>query len=66
LSNQTAKLFFQLVSKIYERGSIIVTSNKPFEDWGEIFNNEVVTSVILDRMLHHSYPLFLLTEKVLA
>ena len=59
LSNQTAKLFFQLVSKRYERGSIIVTSNKPFEEWGEIFNDEVVASAILDRMLHHSYPFFI-------
>ena len=59
LSNQTAKLFFQLVSKRYERGSIIVTSNKPFEDWGDIFNDEVVASAILDRMLHHSYPFFI-------
>ena len=62
LSNQTAKLFFQLVSKRYERGSIILTSNKPFEDWGEIFNDEVVASAILDRMLHHSYP-FLINGK---
>lgn len=59
LSNQTAKLFFQLVSKRYERGSIIITSNKPFEEWGEIFNDEVVASAILDRMLHHSYPFFI-------
>ena len=59
LSNQTAKLFFQLVSKRYERGSIIITSNKPFEDWGEIFNDEVVASAILDRLLHHSYPFFI-------
>ena len=59
LSNQTAKLFFQLVSKRYERGSIIITSNKSFEDWGEIFNDEVVASAILDRLLHHSYPFFI-------
>jgi len=59
LSNQTAKLFFQLVSKRYERGSIIITSNKPFENWGEIFNDEVVASAILDRLLHHSYPFFI-------
>jgi len=59
LSNQTAKLFFQLISKRYERGSIIVTSNKPFEEWGEIFNDDVVASAILDRMLHHSYPFFI-------
>jgi len=59
LNKLTAKLFFQLVSKRYERGSIVITSNKPFEDWGEIFNDEVVASAILDRMLHHSYPFFI-------
>lgn len=62
LSKQTAKLFFQLVSKRYERGSIIVTSNKPFEQWGEIFTDDVVAAAILDRLLHHSYP-FLINGK---
>jgi DNA replication protein DnaC len=56
LTKQTAKLFFQLVSRRYEKASTIVTSNKPFEQWGEIFNDEVVASAILDRLLHHSYP----------
>lgn len=62
LTNQTAKLFFQLISKRYEKGSIIITSNKPFEQWGEIFNDEVVASAILDRLLHHCYP-FLINGK---
>lgn len=62
LTTQTAKLFFQLISKRYEKGSIIITSNKPFEQWGEIFNDEVVASAILDRLLHHSYP-FLINGK---
>jgi DNA replication protein DnaC len=63
LTKQTARLFFQLVSKRYERGSIIITSNKPFEQWGEIFgNDEVVAAAILDRLLHHSYP-FLINGK---
>ena len=56
LTKQTARLFFQLVSKRYEKGSIIITSNKPFEQWGEIFADEVVAAAILDRLLHHSYP----------
>jgi len=56
LTKQTAKLFFQLISKRYEMGSIIITSNKPFEEWGEIFNDDIVASAILDRLLHHSYP----------
>jgi DNA replication protein DnaC len=62
LSKQTAKLFFQLISKRYERGSIIVTTNKPFEQWGDIFNDEVVAAAILDRLLHHCYP-FLINGK---
>ena len=62
LTKQTAKLFFQLVSKRYEKGSIIITSNKPFELWGEIFNDDVVAAAILDRLLHHAYP-FLINGK---
>ena len=62
LTKQTAKLFFQLISKRYESGSIIITTNKPFEEWGEIFNDDVVASAILDRLLHHSYP-FLINGK---
>ena len=62
LTKQTAKLFFQLVSKRYEKASIIITSNKPFEQWGEIFNDDVVAAAILDRLLHHSYP-FLINGK---
>jgi DNA replication protein DnaC len=59
LTNQTAKLFFQLISIRYEKGSTIITSNKPFEQWGEIFNDDVAASAILDRLLHHSYPFFI-------
>lgn len=62
LTKQTAKLFFQLISKRYETGSVIITTNKPFEEWGEIFNDEIVASAILDRLLHHSYP-FLINGK---
>ena len=61
-TKQTAKLFFQLISKRYESGSIIITTNKPFEEWGEIFNDDIVASAILDRLLHHSYP-FLINGK---
>jgi len=56
LSKQAAALFFRLISKRYENGSVIVTSNKAFEEWGEIFNDDVVAAAILDRLLHHSYP----------
>ena len=62
LSKQTAKLFFQLISKRYEIGSIIITTNKPFEEWGEVFNDDVVAAAVLDRLLHLSYP-FLINGK---
>jgi DNA replication protein DnaC len=47
-------MFYRL--QRYENGSVIVTSNKAFEEWGEIFNDDVVAAAILDRLLHHSYP----------
>ena len=59
LSKKTATLFFQLISKRYEHGSIIITSNKPFEEWGEIFQDDVVAAAILDRLLHHSYTFYI-------
>ena len=55
MDRQRANLFFQLVSRCYEKGSIIVTSNKPFDQWGEVFGDDVIASAILDRLLHHSY-----------
>jgi DNA replication protein DnaC len=54
MERDDANLLFQLISKRYEKGSIIMTSNKPFRDWGEIFKDEVVAAAILDRLLHHS------------
>lgn len=59
MTRQSAELFFKLIAKRYERGSIIVTSNKAFEQWGEIFSDDVVAAAILDRLLHHSYPFFI-------
>jgi DNA replication protein DnaC len=57
LSRQEASLFFRLVVRRYERGSLIVTSNKSFLDWGEVFNDHVLATAILDRLLHHSTTL---------
>lgn len=62
LTKQTAKLFFQLISKRYESGSIIITTNKPFEEWGEVFNDDIVAAAVLDRLLHHCHP-FLINGK---
>ena len=50
-----ADLLFQIISQRYERGSIIVTSNRVFKKWPEIFNNDsILTSALLDRLLHHA------------
>ena len=57
LSHQDASLFFRLVVRRYEKASLIVTSNKSFLDWGEIFNDHVLATAILDRLLHHSTTL---------
>src|ERR1700745_4036274 len=47
-------IFFQLISARYERGSIILTSNKSYADWGSIFGDSIIATAILDRLLHHS------------
>ena len=57
LSREEASLFFRLLVRRYERGSLIVTSNKSFADWGEIFNDHVLATAILDRLLHHATTL---------
>jgi DNA replication protein DnaC len=50
-----AHLFFQLVSRRYERGSILITSNRSVGEWGSVFGDAVVATAILDRLLHHSH-----------
>lgn len=57
LSRQEASLLFRLLVRRYERASLIVTSNKSFIDWGEIFNDQVLATAILDRLLHHATTL---------
>jgi DNA replication protein DnaC len=57
LSRLEASLFFRLIVRRYERASLIITSNKSFLDWGEIFNDHVLATAILDRLLHHSTTL---------
>src|SRR5205807_2512437 len=51
---EAANLTFSLVSARYERASLIVTSNKPFSAWGEIFGDEVVAAAMIDRLVHHA------------
>jgi len=54
IDRQGANLFFQLVSRRYERGAIILTSNQSLGAWGEVFGDSVIASAVLDRLLHHS------------
>ena len=67
-----ANLFFQLVSRRYERGSIMITSNQSLGAWGDVFGDPVIASAILDRLLHHSITInikgesFRLKEKLKA
>ena len=49
-----ANLFFQLVNARYERGAVILTSNRGFSEWGEVFGDTVVAAALLDRLLHHA------------
>lgn len=55
IDKQIANLFFQLISRKYEQSSIILTSNKPLKQWGEIFNDDVIAAAIVDRLIHHSH-----------
>lgn len=57
LEPDAAHLFFQLISRRYERGSVLITSNRPVMEWGEVFGDQVVATAILDRLLHHSHVL---------
>ncbi|WP_394235853.1 IS21-like element helper ATPase IstB [Niallia oryzisoli] len=50
----SANLLFQIISKRYEEGSIIITSNKSYLEWGKIFGDDVLATAVLDRLLHHS------------
>ena len=54
--NQTgAMLFFQLINRRYERASTVLTSNKGFEEWGDVLGDEVMAAALIDRLLHHCH-----------
>lgn len=55
VDKQGANLFFQLVSRRYEHGSIIITTNLPFDQWDTVFGDEVISSAIIDRLVHHCH-----------
>jgi len=54
MDREGSHLFFQLVSRRYEKGSTIFTSNKSYGEWGEVLGDNVIASAVLDRVLHHS------------
>ncbi len=55
VSQTGAMLFFQLMSRRYERASTVMTSNKGFEEWGEVLGDEVMAAALIDRILHHCH-----------
>lgn len=61
-SREDASLFFRLVARCYEKDAIVLTSNKSFMDWGEIFGDPVLATAILDRLLHHATAINIMGE----
>jgi DNA replication protein DnaC len=59
---RAAHLFFQLVNRRYEKGSLLVTTNQRVSEWGLVFGDEVLATAILDRLLHHSHTLMITGE----
>src|SRR5918997_3359989 len=57
LSTTGAELLFEVVSRRYERGSVLVTSNLPFDEWTSVFGSERLTGALLDRLTHHVHIL---------
>jgi DNA replication protein DnaC len=57
LDRQATTCLFQLISQRYEHASMILTSNKSYGEWGAIFQDNVIASAILDRLLHHSHTI---------
>src|SRR6185503_13976773 len=59
---RSAHLFFQLVARRYERGSLLITTNQVVTQWGAVFGDDVLAAAILDRLLHHSHTLVIQGE----
>ena len=57
LSRTGAELLFEVFSQRYERGSLMVTTNLPFDEWTEVFGSELLTGALLDRLTHHVHIL---------
>jgi len=54
IEKREANLFFNLISETYERVSLIITSNKSFDSWAEMMGDSIMTTALLDRLLHHA------------
>jgi DNA replication protein DnaC len=54
LDKRAAQFLFQLISRRYQKGSLILTSNKSYAEWGDIFADQVLAAALLDRLLHHA------------
>ena len=54
IDKKEANLFFNLISELYEKKSVIITSNKSFNEWAEMLGDEIMATALLDRLLHHS------------
>lgn len=54
IERKEANLFFNLISELYEKSSIIITSNKSFNEWAEMMGDDIMTTALLDRLLHHA------------
>ena len=62
IEKRAAHLFFQLVARRYERGSLLITTNQAVSQWGTVFGDDVLAAAILDRLLHHSHTLMIQGE----
>ena len=54
IEKKEANMFFNLVSELYEKSSVIITSNKSFDSWSEMMGDNIMTTALLDRLLHHA------------
>ena len=59
LSAQAVQDLYEIITERYEHGSIIITSNRAFEEWAEVFNNDLLASAALDRLTHHAHPIII-------
>jgi DNA replication protein DnaC len=62
LTPQAAQDLYEIICERYERGSMIITSNRAFEEWAEVFNNDLLASAALDRLTHHTHTLIIRGE----